>query len=147
MSRAKKAQIEARVNDLVRIMLDGAIPAWDLCEFVREQEQTAGSHWHLAEDETPLSYSQIRRYAARAEKLISESCRASTKKALRRHQAQRRNLFAKALSQGDIRAALACLDSEAKLRGLFEVELARQIEDLQKQLAEIREHGNSNTPA
>jgi hypothetical protein len=132
MSRATKEQTEARVKDLVRIMLDGAIPAWDLCEFVREQEETEGSNWHLAEGDKPLSYSQIRRYAARAEKLISATYRASTKKDLRRHLAQRRNLYAKAVSQGDIRAALSCLDSEAKLLGLFEVELERQLAEMQR---------------
>jgi hypothetical protein len=119
MKRAPKELVDARVQDLLRIILDGAEEGWDLCEFVREREAEEGSPWHLAEGEKPLSYSQIRRYAARAERLIAESCRASRKRLLRRHLARRRNLYAKACLQGDVRAALACLDSEADLLGLF----------------------------
>src|SRR5262249_14761776 len=114
-----KELVEARVRDLLRIILDGAEEGWDLCEFVREKEAEPGSPWHLAEGDKPLSYSQIRRYAARAERLIAESCRASHKRLLRRHLARRRNLYATAVRQGDVRAALACLDSEADLLGLF----------------------------
>jgi hypothetical protein len=90
-----------------------------LCDFVREQEQTPGSCWHVGEGEAPLSYSQIRRYAAKAEARILRSVRTSPKRQLRLHLAKRRNLFAKAVSQGDTRAALACLDSEAKLLDLY----------------------------
>jgi hypothetical protein len=59
------------------------------------------------------------RYIARADQLIAESCRASRRKLLRRHLAQRRNLFAKALSAGDYRAALAAARDEAELEGLY----------------------------
>ena len=38
---------------------------------------------------------------------------------MRRHLAQRRNLYAKAVSAGDVRTALAVLDSEAKMLRLF----------------------------
>jgi hypothetical protein len=119
MARASKDLVEARLRDLVEILLDGAEPGWDLCETVREWEQKEGSAWHLAEGEKPLSYSQLRRYAARAEKLIAESCRASRKQLLRRHLARRRRLYATAVQQGDTRAALAVLQDEARLEGLY----------------------------
>jgi hypothetical protein len=119
MKRAPKELVEARVLDLLRIILDGAEEGWDLCEFVREKEAEAGSSWHLAEGDKPLSYSQIRRYAARAERLIAASCRAQGKKLLRRHLARRRNLYAKATLAGDYRAALAALRDEAELLGLY----------------------------
>src|SRR5215472_1590996 len=123
--RPTKAQVQQRVGEILRIRLDGA-EIWDIREYVREKEQEEGSAWQLAEGQTPLSDSQLWRYIAKADKEVAASCRASTKKALRRHLASRRNLYAKAVSQGDVRAALSCLDSEAKLLGLFEVELARQ---------------------
>src|SRR5262245_54512780 len=119
MSRASKELVTARVNDLLRILLDGAEPGWDLCEFVREREQEEGSCSHLAEGERPLSYSQIRRYAARAEKLIARSCRTSRKKLLRQHMAMRRRLYAAAVHQGDIRAAASVLKDLAELQGLY----------------------------
>lgn len=135
--RPTKALVQRRIEELLRIILDGA-EGWDLCEYVREQEQTEGTIWHRAEGEKPLSYSQIRRYAARAEKMIFESSRAQRQKLLRRHLAQRRNLYAKAVSQGDIRAALACLDSEAKLKGLFEHELNRIIAQMQRDIEDLK---------
>jgi hypothetical protein len=118
MKRARKELVDARIRDLLRIILDGA-QGWDLCDFVRENEKEDGSPWHLAEGEKPLSYSQIRRYAVKAEKLIAESCRASRKRLLRRHLAQRRNLYAKAVLAGDYRTALAALRDEADLEDLY----------------------------
>lgn len=137
MARASKATVGRRVEEVLRIRLDGA-EFWDLREYAREMESKEGSAWHLGEGDKPLSDGQLRRYIARADRMIAESCRAQRKKLLRRHLAQRRNLYAKAVSQGDVRAALACLDSEAKMAGLFEDELTRQIDELQKQLEEIK---------
>jgi hypothetical protein len=119
MSKATKAQAEARTRDILRIMLDGAEPGWDICEYVREQEQQEGSHWYVGEGESPLSYSQIRRYVQKAEELIRESCRTSRKKLIRRHEAMRRALYAKAVSQGDIRAAMTVLKDLADLQGIY----------------------------
>jgi hypothetical protein len=107
-----------RVEEILRIRLDGA-EWWDCCEFVREKEQEPGSAWHLADGDKPLSEASLRRYLAKADQLIAESCRASRKKLLRRHQAQRRNLYAKAVSAGDYRTALAVLKDEAELQGLY----------------------------
>jgi hypothetical protein len=117
--KATKALVEARTAELVRIVLDGALWPLDICEYVREKQAEVGSCWHVGEGEKLLSYSQIRRYAVKAEKIIGESTRIGRKRLLRRHLAQRRSLYAKAVSQGDIRAALACVDSEAKLLDLF----------------------------
>jgi hypothetical protein len=117
--QASAVVVRRRVEELVRILLDGAIVEWDVCEFVREREKEAGSAWEVKEGEKPLSYSQIRRYVVKADRLIAESCRASRKKLLRRHMAQRRNLFAKAVSAGDYRTALAVSRDEAELQGLY----------------------------
>ena len=113
-----KAQVQLRTEEILRIRLDGA-EAWDVREYVHEKEKEPGSPWELVEAGKPLSDSQLWRYIAKADALIAESCRASRKKLLRRHLAQRRNLYAKAVSQGDLRAALAAADSEAKLLDLF----------------------------
>jgi hypothetical protein len=113
-----KAQMELRSLEILRIRLDGA-EIWDVREYVREKEREPGSAWELPQDAKPMSDSQLWRYMARADKLLAASCRASRKKLLRRHLAQRRNLYAKAVSQGDVRAALAVLTDEAKLIGLY----------------------------
>jgi hypothetical protein len=116
--KATKAQIELRVQEVLRIRLDGA-EFWDVREYAREKEQEPDSPWHLEPDAKPLSDGQLWRYMARADKLIAESCRASRKKLIRRHLAQRRNLYAKAVSAGDYRTALAVIRDEAELEALY----------------------------
>jgi hypothetical protein len=49
-----KAQVEARVTEILRIRLDGA-EMWDVREYVREKEKEEGSVWQLAEGQKPLS--------------------------------------------------------------------------------------------
>jgi hypothetical protein len=117
-TKATRATVLRRVEEVLRIRLDGA-EFWDVREYAREKEKEAGSAWEPAEGAKPLSDPTLWRYIARADGLIAESCRSSRKKLLRRHRAQRRNLYAKAVLSGDYRTALAVLDSEAKLLGLF----------------------------
>jgi hypothetical protein len=115
---ADRALTSRRVEDLVRILLDGAVE-WDVCEYVREKEKEAGSAWFVAEGEAPLSASQIRRYQKKANDRIELSCERSRKRLLRRHRAQRRHLYAKAVLSGDYRTALAVLKDEGELLGLY----------------------------
>jgi len=116
--KSTKATVAQRIEEVLRIRLDGA-EFWDVREYAREKEAEPGTAWELPPDGKPLSDSQLWRYISQADRMIAESCRASRKKLLRRHLAQRRNLYAKAVSQGDTRAALAVLSDEAKLLGLY----------------------------
>ncbi len=144
------ATVQRRIEELLRIRLDGA-EFWDVREYAREKEAEEGSNWFLAEGANPLSDGQLRRYLVRVDALVQESCRASRKKLFREHLAKRRNLYAKAVSQGDVRAALAMLDSEAKLLDLYpsaERELARTVEQLRRELASAQtkaDHGPGDT--
>src|SRR5271166_1869969 len=91
--RATKAQTLLRVEEVVRLLLDGAtLP--DLREVVREEEQKPGV-WHLPEGAEPLSDSQLQRYIARAWKAIEDTCRTSRRRLVRRHVVRRRNYAAK----------------------------------------------------
>jgi hypothetical protein len=121
MSKPTKAVISARIEEILRIRLDGA-EFWDVREYAREKCAEAGSIW---ENPKCLSDGQLYRYIARADKLIAESCRSSRKRLTRRHLAQRRNLYAKAVNSGDLRTALAVLADEARLLGLFPTEKQR----------------------
>jgi hypothetical protein len=116
MPKPTKAAVNARIEEVLRIRLDGA-EFWDVREYVREKHRDAGSVW---EAEKCLSDAQIYRYIARTDRLIAESCRSSRKRLLRRHLAQRRNLYAKAVNAGDLRTALAVLGDEARLLDLYE---------------------------
>src|SRR5262245_2122580 len=104
-----------RVLEVVRIRLDGA-KLWDVSEYVREQEQTAGSPWKLAKGDKPLSERQIARYVRRADDTIAASTRERRRQALVKNLARREHLYAKAVSAGDLRTALAVLQDEARLR-------------------------------
>jgi hypothetical protein len=117
--KAGKAKATRRVEEFVRIILDGAEP-FDLRPYVTEKQAKPGSPWELTDGDKPLSDRQIRRYAAAAERVIAESCRTSRRRLLRRHLARRRNLYAKAVNAGDLRTALAVLADEARLLNLYE---------------------------
>jgi hypothetical protein len=119
MARASKALATLRVEDLAQVRLDGAFLHSQIREFVREREKEPGSPWFLQDGEEPLSDSQLRRYTQRADRLIAESFERSRKRLLRRHLAQRRNLYARAVTTGDLRTALASAQDEAKLEGLY----------------------------
>jgi hypothetical protein len=112
--RPTKEQVQARVDEILGIWLDGA-QSWDFVQYVRDKEREEGSLWYVTEGHEPLSYCQIRRYVMKAEARIAATCKANREKLFRQHLVQRRHLYAKALSQGDIRTALAVKDSEAKL--------------------------------
>jgi hypothetical protein len=116
--KATKAQVQARVEEVLAIRLDGA-EFWHVREYAREKEQEEGSVWHLAQGQKPLSDGQLWRYLRRADQMIAASFRASRKKLLRRHLGWRRNLYAKAVSSGDYRAALAAARDECELLGLY----------------------------
>jgi hypothetical protein len=116
--KATKAQILTRTEEILRIRLDGA-QIYDVREYVRQKEREEGSAWHLAPAAKPLSDSQLWRYMARADKMMAESCRASAKKLHRRHLAQRRHLYGKAVLSGELDTALRVLRDEAELLGLY----------------------------
>jgi hypothetical protein len=149
--RATDPIIRQRREDVLRMRLDGA-EGWDVRQYVAEQEKAGRPPWKVEDGGKPLSERQIRRYVEAADKLIEESCRTSRKKALRRHLAQRRMLFARAVSKGDERVALAVLADLARLQGLYPSEdeaLRREAEALRKQLVQLKEarresgHGNA----
>jgi hypothetical protein len=80
----------------------------------------------------------IYRYQQRADRLIHESREPSRKRIFRRHLAQRKRLYSRAITTGDLRTALAVLDSEAKLCALFPKDQQEQrIADMERQLREL----------
>jgi hypothetical protein len=119
MAKADKALVARRVDELLRIRLDGA-EDWDVRNYVREKQSEAGSAWFLAEGEIPLSDSQIWRYQQRADKLMMATRSHNRRQVRNRHLAQRRNLYARAVTTGEIRTALAVLRDEAEMLGLYE---------------------------
>jgi hypothetical protein len=117
-AHAGRVLADRRVTDIFRIRLDGA--DWrDLREFVRAKEAEPGSAWFLEGDATAMSDAQIRRYAQKADNEILQLGKADRKRDRRRHIAQRKSLYARAVVTGDLRTALAVLQDEATLLALY----------------------------
>src|SRR5579885_249780 len=119
-----KATLQKRLEEILEIRLCGAT-FFDARRYVAEKEAAAEEPWTIPEGGRPVSERTLWRYIEQTDKMIAQTCRESRKRLLRRHLAQRRNLFAKCVNMGDMRAALACLDSEAKLTGLFDAEVTQ----------------------
>ena len=141
--RATNPIIRQRIEDILRVRLDGA-EGWDVRRYVAEQEAAGEPPWTIPEGGKPLSERQIRNYVAAADKLVDESCRQSRKRLLRRHQAQRRQLYARAVSKGDERTALAVLRDLAELQNLYSDELAQQVEELRRRVEHLQQGANNN---
>src|SRR5438105_990841 len=118
VSKAEALRVQQRTDELVMIRLDGA-QFWDVVQYVSEKATEAGSCWEVKAGGKALSERQLRNYLRKADALILASVKQKRSKAIRRHLAQRANLYAKAVNAGDVRTALAVLQDEAQLRGLY----------------------------
>jgi hypothetical protein len=150
--KADKATIRARVDDLLRVILDGAQP-WDIRRYVSERQAAGEPPWTLAEGAKPLSERQIRRYCDVADKWMARASRTHRHKLFRRHVARRESLYGRAVAAGQLNVALAVLRDLAEFQGLYPSAddlLRREAEALRKQLAERKEarrEGDNGTAA
>lgn len=136
--KAGKARITQRVEEILRIRLDGA-EFWDIRQYVREKEAAGEEPWDLPDGGKPISDSQLWRYMRRADLLVRESCAVARKQLLRDHLAKRRALYARAVNAGDFRTALAVLRDLAEMQRLYPdpaEDVRKDVEELKKQLEE-----------
>jgi hypothetical protein len=146
--KATKATVRARVDDVLRIRLDGA-EFWDIRQYVAEKERAGEQPWAIPEGGKPIGQRQLWRYVGRADRLMAVSSETCRQKRLRVHLARRKSLYARAVAAGDVRAALAVLQDLAKMQGLYPSEddaLRRDAEALRKQLTERKgaRHGGGD---
>src|SRR5438128_1153910 len=94
-----------RVQEVLQLRLNGA-------EFYDLQVHAQEHEWNVS-DRT------LWRYVAAADRLIGQSLEDDRDKLIRRHVAQRRSLYARALNDGDLRTALAIVKDEAEIQGLY----------------------------
>jgi hypothetical protein len=112
--RSTKRVVRQRVEEIFILRLGGA-EFHDICEFARRSTDDDGKPckpWGVSE-------AQLRRYIAAADKLCKARFDAKADHLLARHLLQRRRLFAQAIEVGDYKTALAILQDEAKLEGLY----------------------------
>lgn len=132
MGKSDKTTVAQRVEEVLRLRLD-SFQFHDILQYASEKG------WALTER-------QVRTYIAKADALLVERLDKKRKPVIARHLAQRQALLRKAIEKGEIRTALAILDSEAKLRGLFpEKELKALLAMLAEQDARLE--GLENGPS
>lgn len=115
--RATDPLVRCRVDELIPLRLEGKFPH-EICRYVSEREALPGNCWSLADGESPMSSRQVQRYISAADKELLKLAAGKREQHLKRHLAQRRYLYARATQAGELRTALAVLDSEAELLGL-----------------------------
>jgi hypothetical protein len=103
--KAEKAEISRRIEEVLRIIVDGA-EHHDIVQYASEKG------WGVGER-------QLRNYAARANELLARRMERDRDKLLARHISQRRNLYARAVNAADYRTALAVAKDEAALEALY----------------------------
>jgi hypothetical protein len=118
-AKASKAQTAARVEDIVQVRLDGAFLFSQIREYVIGQSKEEGSPWHRPNGAELLSDVQLRRLVRQADEIIHETFDRKRRRHFTRHLAQRRNLYARAVTSGELSTALAILKDEADLLGFY----------------------------
>jgi hypothetical protein len=103
--KADTAEVAKRVDEVLRIRLDGA-QRHDILQYASE------NGWGLTDR-------QVGEYIRRADNLLVERRDTKRKRVIALHIARREALYARAVNSGDHRAALAILDSQAKIQGLY----------------------------
>jgi hypothetical protein len=105
MARATKAVVAQRIEEVLRLRIDGA-------EYHDVKEYASAQGWGV-------SARHVWNYMHQADDLLKERLEKDRDRLISRHVAQRRNLYSRALKAGQYAVALAVADSEAKLEQLF----------------------------
>src|SRR5580704_12472780 len=118
-TKSDNAEVKRRVEEIFRLRLNGAKRHVILR--------------YAAEKGWGVRVRQIETYISRADEMLVERREKSRKRVLARHLAQREELYYQALKAKDYRTALAVLEDDARLRGLYP---DRGLKELRKILAE-----------
>ena len=103
--KSTQATVRQRVDEVYRIRLLGA-------EFPDIRQHASEQGWGVSDR-------QLWRYVAQGDRLLAETREKDRDKLLNRHVAQRRVVYARAMSVSDFRTALAALKDEGQLLGLY----------------------------
>ncbi len=104
-SKATKAEIAQRVDEVLRARLDGA-QFHDLLQYASEKGWNVGQR-------------QLWNYVAASDRLLAARLEKDRDRLFARHVAMRMALFARCVNAGELAAALAVAKDEAALHGLY----------------------------
>ena len=116
--KSTAAVVAGRVDEVLARRIDGA--------------SLAEIRAYAGENRWGVSDSQLRKYVAKADRVLRPRRGKTRKTVLALHLARRQSIFARALAAGELRTALASLVDEAKLLGLYP-----NVRALRRQLAEL----------
>ncbi len=136
--KATAATVAARVDEILRIRLDGA-KWWDIRQYVAEREAEGKPPWTLPEGESGLSERQIRNYCRAADDLIAQEGREKRRQLRHNRKAKLDALYSRCVNAGDFRSALAVLRELNSMDGLYPdpaEDLRKEVESLKRQLEE-----------
>jgi len=136
--KATRAEVSQRVETVLKIRLLGG-DFDDIRQYAAGDATEARAPWDVSER-------QLWRYIAASDKLLEQRDECDRKRLLRRHLAQRRTLYARAVEAGDWRAALSVLKDEADLQGLYGIELNDRIAALETGIEALRGTRNGTAP-
>jgi hypothetical protein len=105
--RSTKAETEARIEQVYKLLLGGATYP-DIRDFANASEQA----WNVGR-------SQIKRYMTAAHARMKERYQARADHAFHQHMLRREQLYAHCMGAGDFSTALRVLQDEAKLEALY----------------------------
>jgi hypothetical protein len=106
-ARADKVELQRRVGEVLQMRLLGA-------EFLDVAQHAEAQGWNVSER-------QLWRYVKAGDDLLARTLDMNRERLLNRHLAQRRALFARAMSTADYATARAVLKDEAELLHLYDV--------------------------
>src|SRR5262245_7781952 len=127
--KATKAIVAQRVEDVLKIRLHGGDFA-DVVQYAAGDEKEGRAAWGV-------SQRQLWNYIAKSDELLEQREEPNRTRLYRRHLAQRRLLFARAVEANDLRTALAIVQDEARLQGLYDDALNGRITELERQIAAL----------
>jgi hypothetical protein len=111
--KSTQATVRQRVEEVLELRLAGATLR-NIRHYANAPDPQSGRvPWNVSD-------SQLWRYIRAADDLLAAEREEDRDKLLNRHIAQRRALFARCLAVNDYRAALACVEAEARLQGLHD---------------------------
>src|SRR5262245_20941811 len=104
--KSDKVAVKKRVEEVLQLRLMGA-------EFLDIRQHASENGWNVSDR-------QLYRYIAAGDELLDSTLDKDRRRLANRHIAQRRALYARAMSVSDYRTALAVLKDEAELLRLYD---------------------------
>jgi hypothetical protein len=111
MAKSTKPTVTRRVEEVLQLRLRGA-GFTEIRHYASQNDPPSNRPWGVGDR-------QLRRYISQSDELIADTTERNRTRMFDLHLARRRYLYGVAVQAGDVRGAMAVLQDEAKLLGLY----------------------------